>query len=146
MKLHHKALRLFISVSVIVLTSSFLVYELIASDKAMNAYMRYINEKADSSFLYDKYTNQSIAAHLMRTFSSPRSQPLSNSKKHFAPLSTALTALMGSTLLSTTICHCTVRCRPPQQNVVNSLMTFFCCLLLTGRSMLIVSRKITVRD
>jgi len=72
MKLHHKALRLFISVSVIVLTSSFLVYELIASDKAMNAYMRYINEKADSSFLYDKYTNQSIAAHLMRTFSSPQ--------------------------------------------------------------------------
>ena len=72
MKLHHKALRIFISVSVIVLTSSFLVYELIASDKAMNAYMRYINEKADSSFLYDKYTNQSIAAHLMRTFSSPQ--------------------------------------------------------------------------
>ncbi|HCW0178563.1 diguanylate cyclase [Citrobacter freundii] len=72
MKLHHKALRLFISVSVIVLTSSFLVYELIASDKAMNAYMRYINEKADSSFLYDRYTNQSIAAHLMRTFSSPK--------------------------------------------------------------------------
>ncbi|EFE09224.1 diguanylate cyclase DgcJ [Citrobacter youngae] len=72
MKLHHKALRLFISVSVVVLTSSFLVYELIASDKAMNAYMRYINEKADSSFLYDKYTNQSIAAHLMRTFSSPK--------------------------------------------------------------------------
>ncbi|SUX74144.1 signal transduction protein [Citrobacter freundii] len=71
MQLHHKALRLFISVSVVVLTSSFLVYELIASDKAMNAYMRYINEKADSSFLYDKYTNQSIAAHLMRTFSSP---------------------------------------------------------------------------
>ncbi|EMM7531732.1 diguanylate cyclase DgcJ [Citrobacter sp. Cb008] len=72
MQLHHKALRLFISVSVVVLTFSFLVYELIASDKAMNAYMRYINEKADSSFLYDKYTNQSIAAHLMRTFSSPQ--------------------------------------------------------------------------
>lgn len=72
MKLHHKALRHFISVSVIVLTSSFLVYELIASDRAMSAYMRYIIEKADSSFLYDKYTNQSIAAHLMRRFSSPQ--------------------------------------------------------------------------
>lgn len=68
MKLHHKALRLFISATVVVLTSSFLIYELIASHKAMNAYMRYIIEKADSSFLYDKYRNQSIAAHLMRTF------------------------------------------------------------------------------
>ena len=72
MKLHHKALRHFISVSVIVLTSSFLVYELVASDRAMSAYMRYIIEKADSSFLYDKYTNQSIAAHMMRQFSSPK--------------------------------------------------------------------------
>lgn len=72
MKLHHKALRHFISVSVIVLTSSFLVYELVASDRAMSAYMRYVIEKADSSFLYDKYTNQSIAAHLMRRFSAPK--------------------------------------------------------------------------
>ncbi|VFS09735.1 signal transduction protein [Citrobacter koseri] len=72
MKLHHKALRLFISASVIVLTSSFLAYELIASDRAMNAYMGYIIEKADSSFLYDKYQNQSIAAHLMRTFTEPK--------------------------------------------------------------------------
>ncbi|EHB2202063.1 diguanylate cyclase, partial [Salmonella enterica] len=55
MNLHHKALRHFISASVIVLTSSFLIYELIASDRAMNAYMRYIMERADSSFLYDKY-------------------------------------------------------------------------------------------
>ncbi|KGF84590.1 diguanylate cyclase [Salmonella enterica subsp. enterica serovar Weltevreden] len=47
----------FISASVIVLTSSFLIYELIASDRAMNAYMRYIMERADSSFLYDKYQN-----------------------------------------------------------------------------------------
>ncbi|ELE3661242.1 diguanylate cyclase, partial [Salmonella enterica subsp. enterica serovar Enteritidis] len=62
MNLHHKALRHFISASVIVLTSSFLIYELIASDRAMNAYMRYIMERADSSFLYDKYQNQSIAA------------------------------------------------------------------------------------
>lgn len=72
MKLQHKALRHFISVSVIVLTSTFLVYELVASDRAMSAYMRYIIEKADSSFLYDKYTNQSIATHLMRRFSSPK--------------------------------------------------------------------------
>ncbi|EHC71155.1 Putative two-component response regulator and GGDEF family protein YeaJ [Salmonella enterica subsp. enterica serovar Minnesota str. A4-603] len=71
MNLHHKALRHFISASVIVLTSSFLIYELIASDRAMNAYMRYIMERADSSFLYDKYQNQSIAAHLMRTFEAP---------------------------------------------------------------------------
>lgn len=68
MKLPHKALRLFISATVVVLTSSFLIYELIASHKAMNAYMCYIIEKADSSFLYDKYQNQSIATHLMRTF------------------------------------------------------------------------------
>lgn len=72
MKLPHKALRLFISASVVVLTSSFLIYELIASHKAMNGYMRYIIEKADSSFLYDKYQNQSIAAHLMRTLASPK--------------------------------------------------------------------------
>lgn len=146
MKLHHKALRLFISVSVIVLTSSFLVYELIASDKAMNAYMRYINEKADSSFLYDKYTNQSIAAHLMRTFSSPHEPASLEQQKALCTAFDSVNGAHGSTLLSTTICHCTVRCRPPQQNVVSSLMTFFCCLLLTGRSMLIVSRKITVRD
>lgn len=72
MKLPHKALRLFISASVVVLTSSFLIYELIASHKSMNGYMRYIIEKADSSFLYDKYQNQSIAAHLMRTLATPR--------------------------------------------------------------------------
>ncbi|EGT4255503.1 diguanylate cyclase [Citrobacter amalonaticus] len=71
MKLPHKALRLFISASVVVLTSSFLIYELIASHKSMNGYMRYIIEKADSSFLYDKYQNQSIAAHLMRTLATP---------------------------------------------------------------------------
>ena len=81
MKFHHKALRHFISVSVIVLTSSFLVYELIASDRAMNAYMRYVIEKADSSFLYDKYTNQSIAAHLMRRFSSPKAPVSAEQRK-----------------------------------------------------------------
>ncbi|POT57647.1 diguanylate cylase [Citrobacter amalonaticus] len=83
MKLHHKALRLFISASVIVLTSSFLVYELIASDRAMNAYMRYIIEKADSSFLYDKYQNQSIAAHLMRTFTEPKIPPSNEQQNTF---------------------------------------------------------------
>lgn len=129
MQLHHKALRLFISVSVVVLTFSFLVYELIASDKAMNAYMRYINEKADSSFLYDKYTNQSIAAHLMRTFSSPQVPASIEQQK----LSTALTALMGSTSPSITTYHYTVRCKPPLQNVARNLKTYFYCPLLTGR-------------
>ncbi|HAB2447066.1 TPA_asm: diguanylate cylase, partial [Salmonella enterica subsp. diarizonae] len=81
MNLHHKALRHFISASVIVLTSSFLIYELIASDRAMNAYMRYIMERADSSFLYDKYQNQSIAAHLMRTFEAP-GEPVTAEKRH----------------------------------------------------------------
>lgn len=75
MKLHHKALRLFISASVVVLTSSFLLYELINSHKAMNGYMRYIIERADSSFLYEKYQNQSIAAHLMRTFAAAEKNP-----------------------------------------------------------------------
>ncbi|MDA8478939.1 diguanylate cyclase DgcJ [Citrobacter sp. Awk 4] len=83
MKLQHKALRHFIYASVIVLTSSFLVYELIASNKAMNAYMRYIIEKADSSFLYDKYKNQSIAAHLMRTFASPKTPVTAEEKNAF---------------------------------------------------------------
>ncbi|NDO80226.1 diguanylate cylase [Citrobacter sp. NCU1] len=83
MKLQHKALRHFIYASVIVLTSSFLVYELMASNKAMNAYMRYINEKADFSFLYDKYKNQSIAAHLMRTFASPQTPVTAEEKRAF---------------------------------------------------------------
>ncbi len=54
MNLHHKRFQAhYLSLSVIVLTSSFLIYELIASDRAMNAYMRYIME---SRFvvLYDK--------------------------------------------------------------------------------------------
>lgn len=84
MNLHHKALRHFISASVIVLTSSFLIYELIASDRAMNAYMRYIMERADSSFLYDKYQNQSIAAHLMRTFEAPGAPSLQKNAARFA--------------------------------------------------------------
>ena len=66
MKLHHRMLRHFIAASVIVLTSSFLIFELVASDRAMSAYLRYIVQRADSSFLYDKYQNQSIAAHVMR--------------------------------------------------------------------------------
>lgn len=87
MNLHHKALRHFISASVIVLTSSFLIYELIASDRAMNAYMRYIMERADSSFLYDKYQNQSIAAHLMRTFEAPETpSPQKNTARFATPL------------------------------------------------------------
>ncbi len=146
MKLHHKALRLFISVSVIVLTSSFLVYELIASDKAMNAYMRYINEKADSSFLYDKYTNQSIAAHLMRTFSSPQ-EPASLEQQK--ALCTAFDSVNGAHGLNLTKhnylpLHGTLQTTSTKCS--EQLDDIFCCLLLTGRSMLIVSRKITVRD
>lgn len=38
MKLHHRMLRHFIAASVIVLTSSFLIFELVASDRAMSAY------------------------------------------------------------------------------------------------------------
>ncbi len=37
MKLHHRMLRHFIAASVIVLTSSFLIFELVASDRAMSA-------------------------------------------------------------------------------------------------------------
>ncbi|OMH00688.1 diguanylate cyclase, partial [Escherichia coli] len=48
MKLHHRMLRHFIAASVIVLTSSFLIFELVASDRAMSAYLRYIVQKADS--------------------------------------------------------------------------------------------------
>lgn len=50
MKLHHRMLRHFIAASVIVLTSSFLIFELVASDRAMSAYLRYIVQRADSSF------------------------------------------------------------------------------------------------
>ncbi len=50
MKLHHRMLRHFIAASVIVLTSSFLIFELVASDRAMSAYLRYIVQKADSPF------------------------------------------------------------------------------------------------
>ncbi len=53
MKLHHRMLRHFIAASVIVLTSSFLIFELVASDRAMSAYLRYIVQKAgnDSNLL-----------------------------------------------------------------------------------------------
>lgn len=47
MKLHHRMLRHFIAASVIVLTSSFLIFELVASDRAMSAYLRYIVQKAE---------------------------------------------------------------------------------------------------
>ncbi|PLL87492.1 diguanylate cylase, partial [Klebsiella michiganensis] len=57
MKLQNKLLRYFISAGVVVLTSSFLVYELVASHRDMSEYMRYIVEKGESAFLYDKYQN-----------------------------------------------------------------------------------------
>ncbi len=68
MKLHHRMLRHFIAASVIVLTSSFLIFELVASDRAMSAYLRYIVQKADSSFLYDKYQNQGNDSNLLIVF------------------------------------------------------------------------------
>ncbi|ECJ8340754.1 GAPES1 domain-containing protein, partial [Salmonella enterica] len=95
MNLHHKALRHFISASVIVLTSSFLIYELIASDRAMNAYMRYIMERADSSFLYDKYQNQSIAAHLMRTFEAPGDPVTAEKRRAFCDAFEAINGTHG---------------------------------------------------
>ncbi len=49
MKLHHRMLRHFIAASVIVLTSSFLIFELVASDRAMSAYLRY--NRAESRLL-----------------------------------------------------------------------------------------------
>ncbi|CAC0104169.1 Putative diguanylate cyclase YeaJ [Salmonella enterica subsp. enterica serovar Typhisuis] len=98
MNLHHKALRHFISASVIVLTSSFLIYELIASDRAMNAYMRYIMERADSSFLYDKYQNQSIAAHLMRTFEAPGDPVTAEKRRAFCDAFEAINGTHGVNL------------------------------------------------
>ncbi|STL91710.1 putative signal transduction protein [Escherichia coli] len=50
MKLHHRMLRHFIAASVIVLTSSFLIFELVASDRAMSAYLRYIVQRAALPF------------------------------------------------------------------------------------------------
>ncbi len=83
MKLHHRMLRHFIAASVIVLTSSFLIFELVASDRAMSAYLRYIVQKADSSFLYDKYQNQSIAAHVMRALAAEQSEVSPEQRRAF---------------------------------------------------------------
>ncbi len=44
-----------------------LIYELIASDRAMNT-ICVISWREPFVVLYDKYQNQGIAAHLMRTF------------------------------------------------------------------------------
>ena len=65
MKLQNKLLRHVISAGVVVLTSSFLVYELIATHRDMSGYMRYIIEK-ESTFLYDKYQNQLIISQFLR--------------------------------------------------------------------------------
>lgn len=66
MKLQNKLLRHFISAGVVVLTSSFLVYELVASHRDMSEYLRYIVEKGESIFLYDKYQNQLAIAQFSR--------------------------------------------------------------------------------
>lgn len=66
MKLQNKILRFVISSGVVILTSSFLVYELMSSHRDMTDYMRYIIDKGESAFLYDKYQNQLIISHLSR--------------------------------------------------------------------------------
>ncbi|HED1310672.1 diguanylate cyclase DgcJ [Kluyvera ascorbata] len=60
MKLQNKILRFVISSGVVILTSSFLIYELVASHRDMSEYMRYIIDKGESAFLYEKYQNQLI--------------------------------------------------------------------------------------
>lgn len=66
MKLQNKILRFVISSGVVILTSSFLIYELISSHRDMTDYMRYIIDKGESAFLYDKYQNQLIISQLSR--------------------------------------------------------------------------------
>ncbi|SUG69888.1 diguanylate cylase [Salmonella enterica subsp. enterica] len=133
MNLHHKALRHFISASVIVLTSSFLIYELIASDRAMNAYMRYIMERADSSFLYDKYQNQSIAAHLMRTFEAPGAPVTAEKRRAFCDAFEAINGTHGVNLTRHNYPALHGTCKPPLHSVPIILMTPFYCLRLIRR-------------
>lgn len=66
MKLQNKILRFVISGGVVILTSSFLIYELIATHRDMSDYMRYIIDKGESAFLYDKYQNQLIISQFTR--------------------------------------------------------------------------------
>jgi diguanylate cyclase (GGDEF)-like protein len=72
MTLKHKMLRGLISLGVIAFTSTFFIYEMMNSYRSMNAYMHYIIEKAESTLLYDKYQNQSLASVLTRSFSTPK--------------------------------------------------------------------------
>ncbi|WP_411908010.1 GAPES1 domain-containing protein, partial [Salmonella enterica] len=81
------------------MTSSFLIYELIASDRAMNADMRYIMERADSSLLYDKYQNQSIAAHLMRTCEAPGDPVTAEKHRAFCDVFEAINGTHGVNLI-----------------------------------------------
>lgn len=66
MKLQNKILRFVISGGVLILTSSFLIYELIATHRDMSDYMKYIVDKGESAFLYDKYQNQLIISQFAR--------------------------------------------------------------------------------
>ncbi|BBT71487.1 MULTISPECIES: diguanylate cyclase DgcJ [Enterobacteriaceae] len=66
MKLQNKILRFVISSGVVILTSSFLIYELVASHRDMTEYMRYIIDKGEAAFLYDKYQNQLIISQFTR--------------------------------------------------------------------------------
>ncbi|MFP2513948.1 diguanylate cyclase DgcJ [Buttiauxella agrestis] len=79
MTLKHKMLRGLISLGVIAFTSTFFIFEMMNSYRSMNAYMHYIIEKAESTLLYDKYQNQSIASFLTRSFSAPK-PPVSEQK------------------------------------------------------------------
>lgn len=66
MKLQNTLLRFVISAGVVVLTSSFLMYELVVSHQDMSDYMRYIVDKGESAFLYEKYENQLIISQISR--------------------------------------------------------------------------------
>lgn len=66
MKLKSNLLRFVISAGVVVLTSSFLIYELVVSHQDMSDYMRYIVDKGESAFLYEKYENQLIISQISR--------------------------------------------------------------------------------
>ncbi|MGL5699276.1 MAG: diguanylate cyclase DgcJ [Kluyvera sp.] len=74
MKLQNKLLRFVISSGVVILTSSFLVYELVSSQRDMSEYMRYIIDKGESAFLYDKYQNQLIISQFTRNMDIPPTQ------------------------------------------------------------------------
>lgn len=132
MNLHHKALRHFISASVIVLTSSFLIYELIASDRAMNAYMRYIMERADSSFCTISTrikASPHIWCELLKRRETP--SPQKNAARFATPLR-LLTVRTASTWPGIIIRRYMAPCKPPLHSVPIILMTPFTACVWSG--------------